>query len=442
VISRRILANLIVFFSIAALLVGYGVVTLFGSPFDKARTVVAELPDAGGLRVGFSASHDGVVVGTVKRIELEKRKVRVTVDLDKGVTIPRGVRARVVRASAVGEQRLDFLSLAGGSDEPLPDGAKVPLAPHPVPPDVADVLASVTKLIDALPAKDLNTLVHEAALGIDGRADDLKSITRSLSAVSDQVVATDADFRRLLDAGPPVMDRFSAMSPEVHRALANTEALTKILSDKRQDLVSLLRNGADFAQVADGVILDNRANLTCLVSDIRDLVHTFQGQTLRDLDRSLAINQQFFGLIDNLAVKGHAADVGYGGHARDDQLWLRTRLLVPPQSPAASSYTPPRAPRPVITGRACSSTYGRGASATAAPSRDLGAKPISDAGTAEAAGQPSANLGSILHSTPMGQASPRPASNHDGVPLFILGIGLVVAAVTLLPSTRTRRRAR
>src|SRR5690606_26182561 len=69
-VSKRILVNLVVFFAASVLLVGYGAVTLFGNPFVDRRTVVTELPDAGGLRTGFSASHDGVVIGTVSDLQL------------------------------------------------------------------------------------------------------------------------------------------------------------------------------------------------------------------------------------------------------------------------------------------------------------------------------------------------------------------------------------
>ena len=69
-ISRRVVANLVVFFVVSLGLVAYGAVTLFGNPLRHRRTVVAELPDAAGLRTGFSASHDGVVVGTVAKVPM------------------------------------------------------------------------------------------------------------------------------------------------------------------------------------------------------------------------------------------------------------------------------------------------------------------------------------------------------------------------------------
>lgn len=367
----------------------------------------------------------------------------MTAKLDHGQTIPKGVKARIIRASAVGEQRLDLVSVPGGSEAPLPDGGLVPLAQHPDPPDVADVLDTVTKFVDALPADQLNTLVREAARGVDGRADDLKAITRSLSTVSDDVVASDADLRRLLAHGPAVLDAFTAMSPEVHRALADTDALTAILSGRRQDLVDLLKDGADLSTVGDRVLTANRANLTCLVGDVRGISDALQGSTLHDLDHALAINQDFFGLIDRLAVRGQAADVGYGGGARDDQLWLRTRLLVPPQTPAASAYSPPRAPRPVRTGAACANGYGKGVAATPAPTRDLGAARGSAAAADGVAPQGSTGVVHTLTDVvPARQASPDHPSNGGDVPLFILGTGVVVAAFTTFPARRNRRRAR
>ncbi|CAN5403222.1 hypothetical protein BH10ACT1_BH10ACT1_27250 [soil metagenome] len=445
-INRRIIVNLVVFFSLATLLVGYGIVSLFGSPFEDRRTLVADLPDAGGLRPGFSASHDGVVIGTVSKVELEGDHVRVTLELDTGVTVPEGVEARVVRASAVGEQRLDLASVAGGSQRALADGATVPVGEDPIPPDIADVLATTTGLIEALPPEDLNTVVHEAAVGIDGRAGDLKSITRSLTAVSDDVIAGDADLRTLLANGPPVLDDFSEMSPGVHDALDNTEQLTRILADRKDDLVDLLDDGADLATVGDRVVLANRANLTCLLTDLKDITGVLQGRTLADLDTALRTNTQFFGLIDRVAVRGPAAPNPYGP-GRPDQLWLRTSLLLPPQTPAASSYAPPRRPLPVSTGAACSSTYGAGAPATPQPSavagddaRAVASQPASSRGTDAGVEGPVAGLVDRL--VPVGQASPTEPAKSDPVPLVTLGVGLVVALAALLPAARTRRRAR
>lgn len=366
-ITRRIIANLVVFSVLSAGLVAYGAVTLFGNPFEDRRTVVAELPDAGGLRTGFSASHDGVVIGTVTDIELDEHHVRVTLELDPGVTVPTEVQAKVVRASAVGEQRVDLVSTGPPSGEVLADGAVVPLAEDPIPPDVADVLESTNRLLAALPADDLNVLVRELAEGLDGRAGDLRSINRSLVAIDEDIVEVEPDLRAVLEDGPAVLDDFTEMSPAAHRALRNTEVLARTLAARDEDIVALLRNGGELSETFDRVLLDNRASLTCLIGNVTSISGTLQGETLDDLDQALALNQLFFGAIDDVAVRGEAADVGYGP-AQDDALWLRSRLLVPPESPPGSRYSPPRGPRPVITGDACRNPFGTGNEAVPRPS--------------------------------------------------------------------------
>lgn len=439
-LSKRIVANLVVFFALSVGLIGYGFVTLFGNPLADPRTVQTELPDAGGLRTGFSASHDGVIIGTVSAIDLTERGVRVTVELDPGVTVPAGVEARVVRASAVGEQRLDLVTVRPADGRTLADGATVPTGTDPVPPDVADLLETATGLISALPSDDLNTVVHESAAALKGRSEDVKSLTRNLTRISDDIVAGDADLRRLLAAAPPVLDDFADLSPDVHRALDNTEELTRFLADHDQQVVDLLGHTADLATTADGVLLDNRANLTCLGGDLVTLTGTLQGQTLADLDRALRTNQWFFGLIDKVSARGPTRDVGYGP-VTPDQVWLRTLLLMPPQTPFASAYRPPRAPLPVKTGRACPVTpFGPAAPAT--PATPTGA---ADAAVRAPAGErtnvlpPDATFPAPRRTGPLPageQASTRWTLNRLVVPLLILLAGVAVLIGTYGPAAR------
>ncbi|MCU1453514.1 MAG: hypothetical protein JWN46_1660, partial [Acidimicrobiales bacterium] len=406
-ISRRVLINLLVVVVVSGALVTYGAVTLFGNPLATKTHISTELANSSGLRTGFSASVNGVVVGRVSSVKLTQHGVRVTVELDRGTSVPSNVEARVVRASAVGEQRVEFTPTGPANAAPLANGAEVKAAPDATPPEVADVLGVATRLVRAIPTNDLNTIVHEGARAVRGQADNLKAITRSLTTLSDNVVAGEGNLRRLLDNSPSVLNDFSAMSPAVRTALANTRMLTGIFADDSQHLLALLRSGGDFATVADSVLLDNRTNLTCLIGDLTTLSAFTQGRNLQNLDRGLAINQNLFGAIDKLAPEGHAAAIGYGGHERNDQTWLRNRLLVPPGTPSASAYSPHR-PLPVSKpGLACANRYGAGAPAVQPNPGTTGAASAAQArSTASGSPLPGA-LGPIARPASMQQASKR-----------------------------------
>jgi len=426
-IPRRALINLGVFFALTALLIGYGALDLLRGHLpivDRPNEVSAVFKDASGLRTDFSASFNGVVVGTVKHIRLDGDGVKVTVALDHGVQIPGDVEARVIRASPVGEQRIDFVPTKGGTAAPLKNHALVPTAPDAEPPIVSDVVDVTVKLLEAIPADDLNTLIHETATALRGRSDDIRSLIEASDAFSQEFLAHEQGFRQLLASAPPVLDAAAAVGPQLRDALANTNVLTTILAKRRDDLVALLREGARLGTVGNDLVASQKANLACLVSDVADLTRfTADPRTLNNLNTGLKINQEFFGPIDKIAPSGPATDVDLGAPARPNQVWLRVRTLLPPGQPSAVSYNPKRPTPPTKPGGACTNEFGRGVG----PATQANPEPPAKGGSVQA---PS---GSDNVVTPTSAHTPRP-------PATVLGPELPVAAQRPLPDGSRHRR--
>jgi virulence factor Mce-like protein len=424
-IGRRVIANLVTFLVLTGVLIAYGALTLLGNPLDEPRRISTVLSDASGLREGFSVDLNGVVVGVVDDLALDQDGVRVTVALDDDVDVPGDVEARVVRASAVGEQRLELTPTKGGTGAPLGDGDEVPQAADPSPPELSDVLRVVVDLVEAIPTEDLNTVVHEAALAVADRADDLRSLTADTDVFNRELVANQEDFRRLLAAAPPVLDALAAVGPELRSALANTRVLSEVLAERRFDLVHLMQSSADLGEQASALLEAELPNIGCLLSDFADLTAFMDsGDQLADLDTSLALNQQFFGPVDLLAPEGPAADVGLGAGPRNDQTWLRVRTLIPPAEPPAIPYVPKRQTPDTKPGAACVSEFGPGvpAASQADPVPPLAGGELDPPGGDEAA----AAAGGDPEEFAAQQASDRRTANGTSVPLVVLG------ALTLL----------
>ena len=361
-ITPRIIANLVVFLLVSAGLVTYGAVTLLGNPLNRGDRISTVFPDASGVLPGFSASYDGVVVGTVADTELVDDGVRVTVELDPGIEVPSDVEARVMRASAVGEQRVELNPVPGGGHgEPLDDGDEVPAAAVSAPPEISEVLETASTLLEQIPADDLNTVIDEAAVALAGNEDELRELTRDLDLFSNQVLEHEDSFRALLESAPPVLDAVTEVGPELEAALANTETITGVLAERRFDLVALMQHGTELARVADRLVSEQGANLACILEDAADL-SDFLGSpdTLSNIDQALGLNQSFFGPIEDIAVVGDAADVGYGAPDRDDQRWLRVLTILPPATPPATAYHPPRPTPPTLPGGGCANALGQG----------------------------------------------------------------------------------
>ncbi len=362
-VPKRVLLNLGVFFAISFALVIYGAVTLLGNPLAERRTATAVFPDASGILENFSASMNGVVIGHVTDVRLDGDAARVTVSLDPGQELPGDVQASIVRASAVGEQRIEFTPMRGGDEPPLPDGAEVPVAPNTDPPEISRVIDTVDELLQAIPAEDLNTVVHESAIALRGRERDLRALTRNIDVFNREFDQHEEGFRQLLATSPGLLDALTEVAPELRSGIHNTAELTGLLADRRADLTQLLRDGADFGAVADDLIVDQSANLACLASDFAAL-SDFAGSPgpLADLTYSLDHNQDFFGPVNALAVHGHAIGFPeYGSSERNDQGWLRVQTMVPPGEPPASRYSSIRATPDIAPGGACVNAFGRGA---------------------------------------------------------------------------------
>src|SRR3984885_10982801 len=155
-ISRRLLANLIAFFVISALLVGYGVVSLLGNPLRSPTVLTTDFPNASGLNQNSPVELNGVPGGTVGAIRLTSHGTQITMDIHPGTQVPGDVRSSIQIANDLGEQVVDLVPAHGGTAPALRSGDSVPAAPNQIPANVGQVVNAATTLLRAIPAGDLN----------------------------------------------------------------------------------------------------------------------------------------------------------------------------------------------------------------------------------------------------------------------------------------------
>ena len=430
--NRRLLVNFVAFGTVTAVLVGYGMFNLLGNPFAKHTTISAVFPDATGLRPDFSVSMDGVVVGVVSAVELVEGGVRVEVALDEGVEVPSDVEGRIVRASPVGEQRVELMPTEGGSGEPLEDGDEFAVAEFPNPPNISRVVDALSRLIDAIPPEQLDTFIRETAIALDGRGEDMATLVTAGDEFARSFVANEAAFRQLLQSSPPVMDAVSDAGPELQAALNETRVLTEIIAARRTDLVELMRNGGQLGAAGGDILAAEQANLGCLISDFADLSRFLgNGKPLENFIAGFDLNRKFFDPVDKLAPYGPAKDIGLGAPARDDQYWLRVRFLVPPAQPPGVQY-PERRPTPATRpGGPCVNVLGTG---VAAASQSNPVAPT-DGGSVEPTDSQPATPGPDFQ---------RVAHTSGGAPLSIIGLVVLIGAerISIAALRRRRRRGR
>ncbi|MCK4177908.1 MlaD family protein [Aciditerrimonas ferrireducens] len=463
-VTRRVLVNLVVFGLVALALVAYGVFDLLGNPFAPTTTVSTVLPSAAGLTPGFSVAYDGIVVGSVSRISLVRTGAKVTMTIDPGEHVPADVAARVVIANTLGQQEIELVpdrgaDLAGSARAPggvtttaelahrdLFNGEVLPVAPDSEPANVGTLVAEAAHLLQAIPPGDLNSLLEQAALAVNGQADNLRTIAAASAAFSEEFLAYQHQFQQLLQNAPPVLQTVTANASALQQGLAATASLLAELAATKQNLVNLLQSAPGAATLGNDLVVQNRANLSCLVHDLADTVTNLSSSpNFSNLATFLATNHTFFSIVQAVTPAGPAKALTAGDQARQDQVQFRERLLLPPQSPPAEQYATPKGLGTIRPGAACESAFGPGVPAVSQP----GFRPA-DGGTLVPATAAEASVPAT------GQIQPAPASTATATadqlptrpvslwPLIVAigGVGGVMLVVTRRRNVRVAQAAR
>lgn len=442
-ITRRLLVNLIAFFLVSFGLVAYGVVNLLGNPLSSPTVLTTEFPNASGLYPGFEVELNGVPVGTVSSTALTRTATKVTMSINPGVNVPSNVQASVQIANDLGEQVVNLVPTRNSDPHTLKSGANVPAQPNEIPADVGKVVATATKLLQAIPANDLNKLIGELATSLAGNAGNLRTLINAGTTFSKEFVAYQQQFTELLANAPPALDAVTAVAPQLRQDLANTAALVQVLAHQGQaGLHSFFANGSSaFAQI-DKFVTSQSANIGCVLHDTADiLTNLAQPANLNNLSQGLAYNQYFFGAVEKIAVAGKAVSPTTHSPPDQNQVFLRTRLLLPPiLSEQGVTYSSANPIPDVLPGAGCTTVFGQGVG----PATQAGFTPAAGGHLVKPSPQESDVELNAGPQVPVSNASFRVPGTSAGL-LLALG-ALVVPALMLAwgarPSRRrTRRRA-
>ena len=375
-IARRTIINLVVFFGLTLLLVFYGYFTLVHNPLNKPMSLYSYIDDTGGVRTGFTVALRGVPIGHVQGLSLNQvrqpdgstaPKIKLALAIDPGVPVPGDAQVQVERANPLGEQQVDLIPQGSSSVPPARSGQVLQATSTPTPPDVGQVVDAADRIFAAVPTADLRTVIHELGTAFNGRAGDIRTLIEASSQYAREALAYQDSFRSLLTNAPPVLDTVAAVGPQLRDALTQTKVLADLLAKRANDLVTLAHTGTAFADLTNQVLAQDTPNLACIIKDFGDVAVNLSTPTqLHNLDQTLVLNRYFFGPVNAITPTGpfsgltNAAGQNLPGSPARDQTWLRVRTLLPPQMPAAISYTTPNRIPDTYPGAACLSQFGAG----------------------------------------------------------------------------------
>jgi phospholipid/cholesterol/gamma-HCH transport system substrate-binding protein len=285
--TQRVLINLVTFAVLGAVMVVWALTSIIRFDFiDRPYNVTVEFESSPGLHPNFEVDYLGVRIGKIDSVRLEKNKVLVKLDIERGVKIPKGVSAAAARKSAVGEPVVELSPPKGRTDGPAMEaGAVIPVSQTSVPPKYGDLFGAVIDSLKAIDPDDARVLTHELAEGWAGREDSLRQIVNG----GDQLTATFAENTELLDGLTKDLGKITSVLNQNRNHLGAGE-----LRRLRDDGPGLLAD-------VNGLLEKTGPDFECTVGTLGNWGITgYNPDILMDLRKTLARAPELKVVLDNV----------------------------------------------------------------------------------------------------------------------------------------------
>ncbi|MEV4469416.1 MCE family protein [Nonomuraea salmonea] len=344
--KNRVALNLGFFVALGIVMTVWAFTTIIRlDAVERPYRVSAEFASSPGLIRGFDVAYLGVRVGKIGDVRLAPGKIVVGLDIDRETRLPKGVTAEVRRRSAVGEPYVELSPPATGvTGARLAAGDTIPLARTAVPLDYKKLFEGVGKLLNAVPPEDAETIVHELAVALDGRApairriiDDAHTLTGTLADNADVLDDLSVQLTRLTHT-------LAGKRGELASGITDLSTVTATLRASRKDLNAILDRGPGVFGQLDAAVRASRPGFSCLLT-AAGLPHrpAFSAATERNVHHLLSIVPTALSLADDISDR------------RGDTVYGRAEFLfsVPGGPTPAEEYAGPLGPPTVPRLRAC-----------------------------------------------------------------------------------------
>jgi len=262
-------------------LVIFAIVTVIGGAFvggryaqvdrlvvDRSFPVTAQFSDSGGIFAGAQVTYRGIPVGRVGKLVFKDNGVQATLNIEKSAPkIPADVLAVVADKSAIGEQFVD-LQPRDNTGPYLGKSSAITEQNTRIPIDTKTLLVDVNDLVSSVNTDSLRTVVDELGQAFEGTGQDLSTI---LDTSSEFIQTADQNIdvtRSLIHNSTSVLQTQIDKESDISTFSKNLALLSDTLVTSDPDLRRLFDKGSESARTLRQVVDENKVNIGNAVRDL------------------------------------------------------------------------------------------------------------------------------------------------------------------------------
>lgn len=220
-----------------------------------AYTVYVQMPDTLGLNPNSKVMVADVYVGRVRNIRLNNWIATLTVDLQKGVRLPRNATAKIGQTSLLGTQHVELAAPTEQlSPQPLANGDTIELKNSSAFPTTEQTLASIATLLRGGGVANLEVIQNEVYNVVNGRADQFRALLGKLDTFTAKLDEQIGDITHAIDSADRLLAMAAAHNDTLNRALTELPPLVKYLTDSRGRVIEAVEGLGRFSKVTEQIV--------------------------------------------------------------------------------------------------------------------------------------------------------------------------------------------
>jgi phospholipid/cholesterol/gamma-HCH transport system substrate-binding protein len=224
-------------------------------------TVYVQMPNTLALNSNSRVLVADVFVGTVRAISLKKWVATLTVDLEKGVRLPKNATAKIGQTSLLGSQHVELAAPPDPAPELLKDGDTIPLRNSSAYPSTEQTLASLAMVLRGGGIPNLEVIQNEVYDILAGRAHQIRDFLEKLSTFVGQVNQQTDDITHAIDSTDRLLSYVATRVDTLDQVLTEFPPLVKHFAQQRDLFANTVDAVGRISEVADQTLLPSRDDL-------------------------------------------------------------------------------------------------------------------------------------------------------------------------------------
>ena len=214
-------------------------------------TIYVQMPNSLALNGNSRVLVADVFVGTVRAINLKNWVATLTVDLEKGVKLPKNATAKIGQTSLLGSQHVELAAPLNPSPQLLKNGDTIPLSNSSAYPSTEQTLASLAMVLRGGGIPNLEVIQNEVYKILAGRAQQIRDFLGKLDTFARELNQQRDDISHAIDSTDRLLSYVSDRTDTLDQVLTEFPPLVEHFAKQRDLFANTVDTVGRISNVVD-----------------------------------------------------------------------------------------------------------------------------------------------------------------------------------------------